>query len=80
MPAISLIFIFVQALISVFVFAGAKQYGSRSPLVAGLTMFALGIVLIYVLNTVSQLLVVETLIALAYFAGQRDNRQSSIAT
>ena len=80
MPAISLAFVIIQALISVFVYAGAKQYRSGSPLIAGLTMFVLGIALIFVLNTVVQLVVVETLIALAYFAGLRNSRQSSIST
>ena len=80
MPAISLAFVIIQALISVFVYAGAEQYGSRSPLVAGLAMFVLGIALIFALNTVVQLVVVETLIALAYFVGLRSSRQSSIST
>ena len=80
MPAISLVFIIVQALIAVFVSAGAKQYGSRSPLVAGLTMFVLGIGLMYVLNTIGQLVVIESMIVLAYFVGLRASRQSSIAT
>ena len=80
MPAISLVFIIAQALISVLVSAGAKRYGSHSPLVAGLTMFVLGIALIFVLNTFFQLVVVEALIALVYFAGLRASRQSSTPT
>jgi len=80
MPTISLIFTIVQALISVFVSAGAKQYGSHSPLVVGLTMFVLGVALIVVLNTIFQLLVVETVITLVYFAGLRDGRKSPTPT
>ena len=80
MPTVSLAFIILQVMISVFVYAGAKQYGSHFPLGAGLTMFVLGIALIFVLNTIVQLLVVETLIPLVYFAGLRDSRQSSVST
>lgn len=68
-----------QALISVVVYAGTKQYGSRSPFVAGLAIFGVGMALVVVLNTVVQLVVVETLIVLVYFAGLRGSRQSSVS-
>lgn len=81
-PAIgigALVFLLVQALLSWFVYAETKQYGSRSPLVAGISVFVLGVALAVVFGTVVELLVVELLVVLLYHVGVRRSGRRSVA-
>ncbi|WP_324757892.1 hypothetical protein [Haloarcula montana] len=62
MPAFGLgflVFLVVQAFISSFVYSEAKESGSRSPLVAGVSVFLLGVGLAFVFSTVVGVVVVE---------------------
>jgi hypothetical protein len=72
MPAFGIgtpIFLIVQALISSFVYSEAKEYGSRSPLVVGVSVFLLGVGLAFVFSTVVGLVAVELLVILIYLLG-----------
>jgi len=79
MPAISLVFLAEQVLISAVVYFMAEKYNSRSPLIAGILTFVVGFALILVLDTVIGLFIVELLIVLSYFVGLRAGRQPPIS-
>jgi|GEM_PF-3411522 len=79
MPAISLVFLTVQALLSAFVYFLAMKYESRSPLVSGILVFALGFALVLVLDTILGLFTVEILLILSYFIGLRTERWESVS-
>ena len=79
MPALSLVFLATQALISAVVYVLAKKYDSRSPLLAGSLVFVLGFTLVLILDTVIGLFAVQLLIVLVYFVGLRTARQSSVS-
>ena len=81
MPAFGIgtpIFLVAQALVSSFVYAEAKKYGSRGPLLVGISVFVVGVVLAFVFNTVIELLVVELLIILIYLLGVHTAKQGSV--
>lgn len=78
MPAVSLIFVLSQALLSSIVYYVARQYDSRSPLVAAISVFFVGAVLVVVLDHTVELFVAEVLITLAYFVGLRAGSKSSV--
>ena len=72
MPAFGIgtpIFLIVQAFISSFVYSEAKKYGSRSSLVAGVSVFVLGVVVAFVFRTVIELVAVELLAIIIYLLG-----------
>ncbi|MFC6771329.1 sporulation control protein [Haloplanus halobius] len=79
MPAISLVFLAAQAIISSFVYYLAGRYGARSPLISGILVFMLGFALVLVLDTVIGLFAVELLLILIYFVGLRAGRQPSVS-
>lgn len=63
------IFLIVQALISSFAYSKAKKYGSRSPLVAGVSVFVLGVGIAFIFSTVIELVAGELLVILIYLLG-----------
>jgi hypothetical protein len=72
MPAFGIgtpLFLIAQALISSFVYSEAKKYGSRSPLVVGVSVFVLGVGLAFILSTVIELVAVELLVIFIYLLG-----------
>lgn len=71
------IFLIVQALISSFVYSEAKKYGLRSPLVAGVSVFVLGVGLAFVFSTIIELVAVELLGILIYFIGMNAAKRRS---
>lgn len=75
-----LTFIVVQALISSFVYSEAKEYGSRSPLVVGVSAFVLGVGLAFVFDTVIGLVVVELLVIFIYLLGVHTAKRRSVST
>lgn len=75
----TLIFLVVQALISSFVYSEAKKYGSRSPLVAGISVFVLGVALAFVFSTIIELVAVELLIILIYLIGVHAAKRRSVS-
>jgi uncharacterized membrane protein AbrB (regulator of aidB expression) len=79
MPAISLLFLAVQFLISTVVYYLAKKYDSPSPSLAGGLVFLLGFALIIVLDIVIGLFVVQSLIILIYLLGSRFSRNPSVS-
>ncbi len=65
MPAFGLLalpFVLTQVLLGAVVRSEARQYGSRSPLLAGIVAFALGIAAAVALGAILEVLVVETLV------------------
>lgn len=83
MPAFGIgtpIFLVAQALISSFVYSEAKKYGSRSPLVAGVSVFILGVGLAFVFSTVVELVVVELLVICIYLLGVHAAKGRSVST
>jgi hypothetical protein len=83
MPAFgigTLIFLVVQGFISSFVYSEAKEYGSRSPLVAGVSVFLLGVGLAFVFSTVVGLVVVELLVIFIYLIGVHAAKGRSVST
>jgi len=79
MPAISLLFLAVQFLISIAVYYLAGKYDSPSPSLAGGLVFLLGFALILVLDTVIGLFVVQSLIILIYLLRLRSGRNHSVS-
>jgi cytochrome c biogenesis protein CcdA len=79
MPAISLVFLAAQFLISAVVYYLAKKYDSRSPLLAGILVFVLGFALVLVLDTVIGLFAVQLLIVLIYVVRLRAVRQPPVS-
>jgi len=74
MPAIGLgtpLFVVVQALISSFVYVEVKPFGRLSAVVAGISVFVLGVALALALNGVLEIVGVELLLVLGYRLGQR---------
>ncbi|MFC7077992.1 hypothetical protein [Haloarcula halophila] len=72
MPAFGLgflVFLVVQALVSSFVYAEAKESGSRAPLVPGVSVFLLGVGLAFVFNTVLGVVVAELVAIVIYRIG-----------
>jgi len=83
MPAFgvgTLIFLVVQGFISSFVYSEAKEYGSRSPLVAGVSVFLLGVGLAFVFSTIIGLVVVELLVIFIYHIGVHAGKGRSFST
>ena len=83
MPAFgigTLIFFVVQGFISSFVYSEAKEYDSRSPLVAGVSAFLLGVGLAFVFSTVVGLVVVELLVIFIYLIGVHAAKGRSVST
>jgi len=83
MPAFGIgtpIFLIVQALISSFVYSEAKEYGSRSPLVVGVSVFLLGMGFAFVFSTVVGFVAVELLVLFIYFLGVHAGKRRSFPT
>lgn len=83
MPAFGIgtpIFLLVQALISRFVYSEEKKYDSHSPLVAGVSVFVLGVGLTFVFSTVIELVVIELLVILIYLLGMHAAKRRSVST
>jgi cytochrome c biogenesis protein CcdA len=79
MPAISLVFLTAQFLISAVVYYLAEKYDSRSPLLSGILVFVLGFALVFVLDTVIGLFAVQVLIILIYVLRLRAIRESPVS-
>ncbi|RDI69980.1 sporulation control protein [Halopelagius longus] len=82
MPAFgigSLVFLVGQALVSSFVYSQAEKYGSRSPLVVGVSAFVLGVAAAFVFRTIVELAVIELLIVLLYLVGLRVSKRRSVS-
>ena len=83
MPAFGIgtpIFLIVQALISSFVYSEAKEYGSRSPLVVGISVFLLGVGFAFIFSTVVGLVAVELLVIFIYLIGVHAGKGRSFPT
>jgi hypothetical protein len=80
MPAIGIgtpVFLVIQALISTYVYSEAKEYGSRSPSVVGISVFILGAAFAIAFNTAIGLVMAELIIILIYLIGVRVGKQGS---
>ena len=80
MPALGLgtpVFLVVQALIATFVYYEADKYGSRAPLVVGLSVFVGGVALAIVFSTVVEVVAAELLALLVYLVGVRAAKRQS---
>lgn len=83
MPAFGIgtpIFLIVQALISSFVYSEAEEYGSRSPLVVGVSVFLLGVGFAFVFSTVVGVVAVELLVLFIYLLGVHAGKGRSFPT
>jgi len=83
MPAFGIgtpIFLIAQALISLFVYSEAKEYGSRSPLVVGVSVFLLGVAFAFVFSTVIGFVGVELLVIFIYLLGVHAGKGRSFPT
>ena len=83
MPAFGIgtpIFLIVQVLISSFVYSEAKEYGSLSPAVVGVSVFLLGVGLAFVFSTVVGLIIVELLVISIYLLGVHTGKGRSFST
>jgi hypothetical protein len=74
------IFLIVQALISSFVYSEAKENGSRSPLVVGVSVFLLGVGFAFVFSTVVGVVAVELLVIFIYLLGVHAGKERSFPT
>jgi len=78
MPAIGIgtpIFLVAQALISSYVYSEAKEYGSRSPAVVGVSVFTVGAAFAVAFNTAVGLIMAELIIIFIYKVGVRVGKQ-----
>lgn len=74
MPAIDIlgvaVFITIQVLLGALVYFSGKKHDSRSPLLAAFTLMALGSLSVLFANSFFQIVVIELLLVLVYFAAQ----------